>query len=225
MRITQLLAGDVTLPPQHPRAGDPYPIFAYLIDHPQGPVLVDTGCGPGHEWVDEMFAPADLPIDEALAAVGVAAAEVIMIINTHLHFDHTGQNRLFPGVPVVAQQADYSAAQEPGFTIPEWLGFEDFAWKLVDGDAEVLPGIRVMLTASHTPGHQAVVVETDLGTEVIAGQAVQDADELEAEASKEDLPRSGAEPFEVVARRIKALGPARVWFSHDARAWVPTPPV
>lgn len=215
----QLLAGDVTLPPQHPRAGDPYPVFAYLIQHPDGPVLVDTGVGPGHDWVDEMFAPRDIPITKALAGVGVDAEDVVMIINTHLHFDHTGQNRRFPGVPVVAQQADYEASQEEGFTLPNWLGFSDYSWQLVDGEAEVLSGIRVMPTFSHTPGHQAVVVEGGGRLEVVAGQAVQDRDELEMEASKEDLPRTGSEGFDVVARRIKALQPDRVWFSHDSRVW------
>jgi glyoxylase-like metal-dependent hydrolase (beta-lactamase superfamily II) len=221
MDVVQLLAGDVTLPPQHPRAGDPYPLFAYLIRHPEGAVLVDTGCGPGHGWVDEHFAPADIPIDRGLAAAGVSTADVIMIIHTHLHFDHCGQDKLFPGVPVVAQQADFDAAREPGFTLADWLGFDDLNWRLVDGEVEVLPGVRVLPTASHTPGHQAVVVEGDDGVEVIAGQAVQDGDELEMEASNEDLPRSGAEGFDVVAQRIKALGPVRVWFSHDERPWEP----
>jgi glyoxylase-like metal-dependent hydrolase (beta-lactamase superfamily II) len=144
-----------------------------------------------------------------------------MIINTHLHFDHTGQNRRFPGVPVVAQHAEHEAAKEEGFTLPDWLGFSDYNWHLVDGEAEVLPGIRVLPTASHTPGHQAVVVETDGGVDVIAGQAVQDSAELETEASKEDLPRAGTEGFDVVSQRIKALNPDRVWFSHDAKVWLP----
>ena len=219
MEVVQLLAGRVTLPPQHPRHGEPYPLYAYLVTHPDGPVLIDTGCGPGHPGIDELFAPEDIPIENELRAVGMDAADIVMIINTHLHFDHCGQNRRFPGVPVVVQRAEYEAAQEPGFTVPDWLGFDELNWELVDGAAEVAPGVSVLPTPSHTPGHQAVVVETAAGLEVIAGQALQDADELETEASKEDLPRAGAEDFDVVARRIKALQPARVWFSHDGRAW------
>ena len=221
MEVIQLLAGRVTLPLQHPRHGDPYPLYAYLVAHPDGPVLVDTGCGPGHPWIDEHFAPEDIPIERALTKVGIEVSDVAMIINTHLHFDHCGQNRRFPGIPVVVQRAEFEAAAESGYTVPDWLGFEAYNWRLVDGETEVIDGVSVLPTTSHTPGHQAVVVAASAGLEVIAGQAVQDADELAIEASKEDLPRAGTEGFDVVARRIKALAPVRVWFSHDQRVWAP----
>lgn len=221
MRVSQLHSGQVTLPQQHPRAGEPYPIYSYLIEHPAGPILVDTGIGPGHEWIDEHFAPQDISVVAALADRGVEPGDVSMIINTHLHFDHTGRNREFPGVPVVAQLADRLAAEEPGFTVPEWLGFDGFVWQIVEGDVDVAHGVSVMLTPSHTPGHQAVVVATSGSPIVIAGQAVQDAGELEVEASVEDLPRTGAASFGEVARAIKALHPVAVWFSHSAQPWRP----
>lgn len=211
--------GSVTLPPQHPRAGSHYPLYGYLIRHPDGPILVDTGCGPEHPQIDELFDPKDIDFAEALRSVGIELGEVVMLINTHLHFDHTGRNRLFPGVPIVAQQAEYEAAQVAGFTVPDWIDFPGVEWRLVEGRVEVFPGVEVFPTPSHTPGHQAVIVDFGSYVEVIGGQAVQDCDELESGESKEDLPRSGAEPFASVARRIKDLQPRRVWFSHDARPW------
>ena len=221
VEVQQLLAGQLSLPPQNPRAGNPYPLLIYLIRHSDGPVLVDTGAGGGHERFDELYSPQDIPIADALASVGVETSEVIMIINTHLHSDHIGQNRHFPGVPIVAQRAEHEATKEEGYTVVEWLEFPGVEWRLVEGEVEVLAGIRVLPTASHTVGHQAVVIEADDRIEVIAGQAVQDRDELEDEASKEDLPRAGSEPFAVVAQRIKALQLDRVWFSHDPRVWEP----
>ena len=219
MEIVQIRMGAVTLPPQHPRAGSDYPLYGYLIRHADGPVLVDTGCGPGHSRIDELFNPEDIDFAAALRDAGVELSDVTMLINTHLHFDHTGRNRLFPGIPIVAQRAEYEAAQEPGFTVPDWIDFPGIEWRLVDGRVEVLPGVEVMPTPSHTPGHQVVIVDLGDRIEVIAGQAVQDCDELETGESKEDLPRSGAESFASVARRIKDLQPARVWFSHDPRTW------
>lgn len=91
----------------------------------------------------------------------------------------------------------------------------------VDGEAEVLPGIRVLPTPSHTVGHQAVIIESGRAREVIAGQAVHDRDELEAETSAEDLPTGATSSFHEVAKRIKSLRPNQVWFSHDRRVWEP----
>jgi glyoxylase-like metal-dependent hydrolase (beta-lactamase superfamily II) len=221
VKIEQLLLGNVSLPPQHPRAGDDYPIYGYLIRHPSGLVLVDTGVGPGHRQLDELFRPDDVPLEDALASAGATIGDVAMVINTHLHFDHVGRNARFPGIPMAAQVAERRAAQEPGYTVREWIEFPGADWQLVDGRAEILPGIEVLPTRSHTPGHQAVVVTAADSVEVIAGQALQNRDEFEAGESLEDLPRTGPDSFESVARSIKELHPAAVWFSHDIAPWRP----
>lgn len=219
MEIVQLLLGRVLLPDRHPRAGEDYPLFGYAIDHPAGPVLVDTGAASGHLRVDELFAPIVIDLAEALGSAGVAIADVVMVINTHLHFDHVGRNPSFPGIPIVAQQAEYDAAQEEGYTVREWIEFPGARWRLVEGAVDVLDGIAVLPTPSHTVGHQAVVVRSGGRLEVIAGQALHTCDELEAGTSAEDLPEAALESFTAVARRIKALSPDRVWFSHDPRTW------
>lgn len=219
MKIEQILVGDVSLPPAHPRSGEAYPIFGYLIHHPAGPVLVDTGVTAGHPQIDAAFAPAAIPIEEALRKVGVAPRDVVMVVNTHLHFDHAGQNHRFPGVPVVAQVAEHKAAQQPGYTINEWIDYPDVVWRLVDGRHEILPGIVVVPTRSHTPGHQAIVVTSATATTVIAGQALHNREELEAARSFEGLDPAGPDSFRAVAELVKAMDPDRVWFSHDARPW------
>src|SRR5919197_6565968 len=91
------------------------------------------------------------------------------VINTHLHFDHCGGNRLFAGVPIYVQRAEREAAREPDYTIPEWAEFEGATYEEVDGEAEILPGIRVVPTPGHTPGHQSVLVDTEDGLVVVAG--------------------------------------------------------
>ena len=126
---------------------------------------------------------------------------------------------MFPGVPVVAQRTEWETAQTEGYTVPDWIEFPGVEWRLVDGVVDIVSGVTVMPTPSHTPGHQAVVVRTRDGLEVIAGQALQTCHELEAERSLEDLPALSTESFASVARRIKDLHPDRVWFSHDDQTW------
>lgn len=219
--ITPLLLTEVTLPDAHPRAGEACPVFGFLIDHPGGRVLVDTGVGTGNEEIDAVFAPVHHGIEDALSRVGAAPNDMQIVINTHLHFDHCGQNRLFPGVPIVAQQAEYNLAKQPDYTVGEWVDFPGVEWRLVDGETELLPGLTVVPTPGHTPGHQSVMIKSGDDTTVIAGQAVYDCDELDAEASTEPLSDAEAEATSVSARRIKNLQPDRVYFSHDGRVWIP----
>jgi glyoxylase-like metal-dependent hydrolase (beta-lactamase superfamily II) len=161
-------------------------------------VLVDSGVGVGHETIDRLFSPVHRPLDQALAGTGISLSDVVMVINSHLHFDHCGNNRLFPGVPLVAQRTEYDLAHEPGYTITEWVDFPGADWVLIDGEEEVLPGITVLPMPSHTAGHQSVLVRSH-------GQLT-DAEADQTAAS---------------ARKIKAVDPVRVFFSHDTRIWQP----
>lgn len=219
--IDPVLLTEVVLPERHPRSGTACAVFGFVIHHASGPVLVDTGVGVGHQEMDALFAPVHHPIEGALAEVGVPLTEVRMVINSHLHFDHCGNNRLFPGVPLVVQETEYEAARQPGYTIPEWIDFPGAEWTPIDGEVSILPGIRVVPTPGHTPGHQSVLVTGAKGIDVIAGQAVYDPDELDAEASIEPLDKEESEQTSTSARRIKALDPDRVFFSHDHRLWIP----
>jgi glyoxylase-like metal-dependent hydrolase (beta-lactamase superfamily II) len=219
MRIDRLLLSEVTLPAEHPRAGNLCPVFAYLIHHPTGAVLIDTGVGRGHDEVERLFAPVHHSIDAALEVYGVRRSDVVMVINSHLHFDHCGNNRLFPAAKLVAQRAEYERAHEPDYTVPEWVDFPDAQWELVDGETEVLPGVMVLPTPGHTPGHQSVITASGPAIDVVAAQAVYDTDELTSGASTEPLPADEAEATMASARRIKRLRPRNVYFSHDPRVW------
>lgn len=219
--IDPILLTEVSLPAGHPRAGERCPVYGFLVWHREGPVLVDTGVGRGHEAVESLFAPRHIPMEEALARRGVDPGDVVMVINSHLHFDHCGNNRLFASAPMIAQRTEYESARQPRYTIPEWVGFPGARWELVSGETEVLSGIRVLPTPGHTPGHQAVVVQAEDTTAVIAAQAVYDPEELEAEASAEPLSREEAEETSESARAIKALRPNVVYFSHHPDLWRP----
>ncbi len=219
--INPVLLSKVVLPEDHPRAGAACLVFGFVIRHAEGPILVDTGVGIGNSEIDSLFAPVHHPVDDVLAEVGVQRLDVRMVINSHLHFDHCGNNRLFPGIPLVVQRAEYEDARQPGYTIPEWIDFPGADWRPIDGEAEVLPGIKVIPTPGHTPGHQSVLVYQAERVDVIAAQAIYDVGELDAEASIEPLSKADSDQTSASARRIKAASPNRVFFSHDSNVWVP----
>ncbi len=207
------------LPEGHPRAGQSCPVFGFVIHHPQGPVLVDTGVGSGHEGVDRLFQPIHHPLDRVLGSVGIRPEEVVMVVNSHLHFDHCGNNRAFPGAPLVCQRAEYDLAHQSRYTISQWVDFPGARWQLVEGQADVFPGVTVLPTPGHTPGHQSVVVQDGSRLQVIAAQAVYNPEELDAETSSEPLSFREAEATSASAREVKALRPSVVYFSHDPRRW------
>jgi N-acyl homoserine lactone hydrolase len=124
--------------------------------------------------------------------------DVAVIINTHLHFDHCGGNRLFAGVPIYLQRAEREAAREPGYTIPEWVEFDGATYVELDGAAEILPGVRVLPTPGHAPGHQSVCVDTDDGLVVVAGDVAYTWEE-----------------FDDAGGAVLALRPRRIWLAHQ----------
>ena len=221
--VIPLHLADVTFPPPHPLAGQSGVVYAYAIRHPAGLVLLDTGVGWGDAELDQAYRPVRRPLDLALAAHGLRLAEVALVINSHLHFDHCGGNRLFPGVPIAVQRAEYEAAHAlPHFTIAEWVDFDGASYHQLHGDSELLPGLKVLATPGHTPGHQSVVVDAREGAVLLAGQAVYSAAEYEYVLAHGALPAGGTgdhEAAQASARRLAELRPVRAYYSHDAGRW------
>jgi N-acyl homoserine lactone hydrolase len=207
--IRTLRLATVLFPAGHPRCGEKAPVNALLIKHPAGDLLVDTGIGPPHPLIDRLYQPERRDLEEALAAAGSRAADIRLVVNTHLHFDHCGGNRQFAGVPVIVQQTELQDAGGSGYTIPEFVDFPGAVYSPVNGRGEVLPGLAVIPAPGHTRGHQAVAVSTSAGPVVIGGQAAETAAAF----------RQSADPS---VTALRALRPVRVLFSHDGSCWEPT---
>ena len=131
--------------------------------------MIDTT--PAIEEEGEEWRPYPLP-DELVSRVAV-------VVNTHLHFDHCGGNRLFPGVPIHVQRRELAEARGDNYTVREWVDFPGAMYIEHDGEAEILPGVRLLPAPGHTAGHQIVVVETDEGPVVLGGDVAISFEELE----------------------------------------------
>jgi len=201
--IVPIHVADVTYPEEHPLAGQNGPVMAFVVRHEQGLLLIDTGIAEGHAWIDEHYKPRTRPIDVALFAARIDAEAIGMIVNTHLHFDHIGHNSTYPEIPIIVQQEEWDVAWDESYTVREWLDFEDANYVQVKGDTEIAPGLRVIATPGHTPGHQSVTVETEEGLALIVGQAAQDARDFATRAPDASL------------QRLRDLNAERIYFSHD----------
>jgi N-acyl homoserine lactone hydrolase len=178
--------------------GELWPVYAWAVDGPEGTILVDTGMIDSTPELDAKWGPVlrEWPAIEPLA-----------VVNTHLHFDHCGGNRRFAGTPTYVQRVEYEAARAPDY-LEEWVRFPGATYELLDGEAELFPGLRVVPTPGHSPGHQIVVVDTDEGLVVLGGDVTY---------SMGELIRGDAPNF----RLIHDLRPRRVYLAHARRPWEP----
>jgi len=213
-----VLATVTTVPEWHPQHDtfEPFPVHAWLIRHPDGAILVDTGVGVGNQVIDEWYHPRNTFLLDALAGVGVAPSDISAVVMSHLHFDHCGQQGAL-AAPVYVQATEYEAAQTPGYTVPDWAAIPNDRLRLVHGDQVIAEGISLLSTPGHTPGHQSVLLEAAGERVVIAAQCAFRAAELRTgEPVASNL---NDEAWEVAARgslqRLRALAPLTAHLSHD----------
>jgi N-acyl homoserine lactone hydrolase len=161
------------------------PIWSVLIHGGGHKILVDTGIH-SQQWVHENVAPTTQTQDEKIEnainkAIGWRVDDVNIVINTHLHYDHCGGNPLFKNARFYVQQKEWDHAHDP-VESQRWIyndtsflfdppNVDFFAWRFLQGDSEILPGIKVIHTPGHTPGGQTVLVKTEEGTVAITGDA------------------------------------------------------
>ncbi len=166
----------------------PLAMRCLLVEHADGPVLIDTGLGNKEDakfldiyGIENSGLEGATQLEDALATAGILPKDVRWVINTHLHFDHAGGNTTmdpdleddrrrhvratFPNATYVVQKGELEFARNTNErTRASYLppNFEPIAaasrWRLLEGDGEVLPGISVRVTPGHVPWHQIVLV-------------------------------------------------------------------
>lgn len=205
---------------------EPLPILAWLIEHPEGPIVVDTGetaraAGPGYfprwhpyyrtgvrEWVGR-----EDEIDRRLRMVGVPARDVRRLVLTHLHTDHAGGLHHFPESEILVSRAELEAAAGLRGRLRGYLNNRFPAW-FAPTEVELEPepvgpfavsaavtnagDVRVVPTPGHSPGQLAVLVDEGERTVCLAGD-VSYTDELLLEQAVD-----GVAPDDDSARRTLA---------------------
>jgi N-acyl homoserine lactone hydrolase len=239
MRVYVLPLGEVevdvaTFMSWEPDRGERYvgPAAGFLIQTDAGEnVLVDTGMSPEHIENPEARVPQpDMvvtmrPEDDVrarLREVGVDPSEVSLVIQTHLDFDHCGGNRFFAHAPFVVQREhyQYAKAHPERFPRQDW-DLPELKYRLIDGDQEILPGIELVTTPGHAPGHQSVIVRglANTGTLILSADAAHTHREFEEEL----LPGTAADDDLLASirklKRIRNAESATLVTCHDADAW------
>lgn len=167
------------------------PILTFLIKGAEFPVLVDTGFREPDRAMSIMkLGPhrtkPEWDLARQLIKHGVKPEDVKYVILTHLHYDHCGKCNIFPNAKFIVQRKEMQEAAAP--LAPKALEVggrslfydrQDIAiivdklWNqvvLIDGDEEIVKGVRcVLFENSHTPGSQAVYVDTPGGISILLG--------------------------------------------------------
>ncbi|RIK45946.1 MAG: MBL fold metallo-hydrolase [Chloroflexi bacterium] len=216
---------------------------AYLIDLADGRhVLVDTGPNRRHirepmyefagmplaEGLQPQLTDADDPLNR-LAEVGLTPADIDMLILTHTHFDHAGNADEFSASEIVIHQDAYAAALDAGQRgyahkpgrIPEFAADgTPLRYRLVAGDTELVPGLTLLETPGHAPGHMSILLHLpETGAVILAIDAIYSAANRRFGNYK-----IGADPEQgrASAERLIALeGREGAWmiYGHDPDQW------
>jgi N-acyl homoserine lactone hydrolase len=228
--ITRFVTGDYLAPPASRFAGQRVVAVAYLVRHPEAILLFDTGFpfdepATVNEETDETPIPTfPRPLGTVLAEVGTSLGQLDLVANCHLHIDHAGGNfRLPPELPIYAQQRELATARaESDPLVTDALALDRQAYRAVDGEHQILPGLTLIPTQGHTDGHQSLVVETDAGAVVLLGQGMPSATDFASAAYALSLERDGSEPVPPYPEwlpRLMEFEPIRVMLAHDLATW------
>lgn len=205
------------------------PVWSALLRTPEGNVLFDTGLHPVHvARPDATFGSAsglEVVMEEEdavvkrLATLGVRPDDIAIVVNSHLHFDHAGNNGAFPKATFIVQADHLAFAKgKPNFPGVYW-DIPELSYLPVSGRSTVARGIAVVPTPGHAPGHQSLVVDlAETGRVVLTGDAAFTRENLE----RGEIPamdESAATESLALIRSLVDGDLTRVFTSHDAAAW------
>ena len=211
------------------------PIPAYLLETDSGErVVIDTGMHPVHiDDPDHTFGGTDFArmlrpvmteqdtLPHRLGELDLSVRDVTHVINTHLHFDHCGQNSLFPDATILVHRSHYEAAlADPAFPT-EYFDLPQLSYELFDGDrVELLPGVTTITTHGHAPFHQSLLIELPEGGPILlAVDAIYTRANLERAAWGSQADPVAAAAGGALLAQISADRGARLIFGHDLGQW------
>ncbi len=196
--------------------GRDWPVHGFVVTHPGGAVLVDTGVGGPDELLSD-WRVVNRSAADALAELDMTPGDIGLVINTHLHFDHCGQNAVFKHAACYVQRAELDRAKRESRELYDWFGFMNARFELLDGDTEILPGLSVIATPGHTVGHQCVVARSGDGApDLLIGDAAYTPRQYFCSPGDELVPGQASDlvAWRDSLARIRSAAAARVHFCH-----------
>lgn len=181
------------------------PVPAFLVVHPKGKVLFDTGIhangfrdpvahfGKGLAAYFKFFCGAGEGVVAQLRLLGLEPGDITHVVNSHLHFDHCGCNALFTRAEIFVQGAEMRAtrAARDADRRPDrdWDG--PLNYRLLEGEHDLFGDGKLVIvpTPGHTAGHQSLRVHDGSGVRLcLTGDACYTQEHLE----RDQLPSTGA---------------------------------
>jgi N-acyl homoserine lactone hydrolase len=200
-------------------------VLGYVARTPSRILLLDTGLGDADEGMNAWYRPRRIGTEAALQQLGLLVDDIDIVVNCHLHFDHIGGNPAFPRRPILCQRRELETARTTEYTVPGLVDFPGVRYELLDGEAEIAPGVHVIPTPGHVDGHQSVVLEGEDGSVILAGQAHDTTSQWSADVLAARAPQLGHEPPlplpSTWMERLLQFDPKRVVFAHDSAVWTP----
>jgi N-acyl homoserine lactone hydrolase len=206
------------------------PILGYVIRSGEQVVLVDTGFPPAYLEVPDAAGRRDgldafgrlVSISEAnrpevqLELLALAPGDVTELVLTHGDVDHVGGAGAFPDATVVMSRAERETGPPRYFEDVRPLDWPDARSRLVDGDEELAPGLTLLATPGHSPGHLSLRVRLcETGTVLLAGDAISREHEVQTGvnggAADVEQARESARRLLEIARDEEAL----LVYGHD----------
>lgn len=201
------------------------PVPGYLVRLDDGKnLLIDTGMNrlhiedPDATWRGTPMVDLLIPdmeeqdsLERRLSDLDLRPADIDYVINTHLHFDHAGNNDLFGSATFFVQREHYDVAVGNEMFPNQYWNLPHLRYELLDGELEVFPGIEVILTPGHAPAHQSVMVRlVESGNMVVCGDAVYlqanyDADSWGGQADPTTARQSAMKLKEIADRESAVL--------------------
>lgn len=218
-----------------------FPVPAFLIEHPKGSVLFDSGLHPdcqhdalarlGQRLTDLFridFKPGE-EVSAQLMAIGRDPARIEVIVTSHLHFDHVGGHALIPNATQIVQRREWEAGRDPDTVARHGFNRRDFdvghKVRQVDGEYDVFGDGRIVClpTYGHTPGHQSLKLRLDSGEVVLTADACYFCRTLrERRLPPRASDRAGMMRSLDALAKLEAGG-ARLIFGHDPETWATLP--
>ena len=206
-------------------------MIMFVILGGEHPIVVDSGTG-SEEFTRRYHGfnlrrPPEQEPERALRNLGVDPADVQILINTHLHWDHCSNNGLFPNAKVYVQREELAYAIAPlesnrvafdntAELTPPWLSSLGRVVP-IDGDRSVAPGVRLLHLPGHTPGSQGVLVSSGNSRFLLCGDFIDSYANWAGDHAVSHIPSGSFTDLKAYwssFRRVEELG-CEVIPSHD----------